>query len=183
MKAYIVCEDDLDSQLLQRVLPERLLDSVGSVAAGSLSSVKSMARSLVVRRRVPVAIVVDAETVNLDQVEERRTEIKEIVEGVAANTPVGVILAIPAIESVFFQDISLISRLFGSAPAQELLSMAIYEPGKALKQLIAESKQYQNQSELIEQLTHEDLEILGKTPVVQKLLQFLQSVRETADVA
>jgi len=181
MKAYIVCEDDLDSQLLQRLLPEELLNTVGIVAAGSLSSVKSMARSLVVRRRVPVAIVVDAETVNSDQVEERRREIKEIVEGVAANMPVGVILAVPAIESLFFQNISLISRLFGCVPAQERLGMAVYEPGKALQQLIAESKQYQNQSNLIEQLTPEDLEILRKTPVVQEIFQFLQSVRETAE--
>ena len=183
MKAYIICEDDLDSQLLQRVLPRELLNSVGIVVGGSLSSVKSMARSLVVRRRVPVAIIVDADTVDPDQVEERRREVKEIVEGVAANTPVGVILAVPAIESVFFQDISLISRLFESAPAQEILSMAVYEPGRALKQLIAESKQYQNQSELIGQLTHEDLKILGETSVMQELLQFVQSVCATADVA
>ncbi len=182
MKAYIVCEDELDSQLLQRVLPKELIHSVGIVAGGSLSSVKSMARSLVVRRRTPIAILVDAETVNAAQVEERRREIKEIVEGVAANTPVGVILAVPAVESVFFQDIALIPRLFGYVPPQEVLNMAIYEPGKALTQLITESKKYQNQADLIEQLTPEEIELLCKTPLMREMLQFLQSLRETADV-
>jgi hypothetical protein len=182
MKAYIVCEDNLDSQLLQRVLRRELLNTVGIVAAGSLSSVKSMARSLVVRRRVPVAIVVDAETIYPDQVEERRREIREIVEGVAANTPVSVILAVPAIESIFFQDKSLLPRLLEYVPSQEMLSLAIYEPRKALTCLIIESNKYQNQAELIEQLTHEDLENLHKTPIIQEVVQFLQSVRETADV-
>ncbi len=181
MKVYIVCEETLDSQLLKRVLPTELLNTVGVVAAGSLSSVKSMARSLVVRRRVPIAIVVDAETVNPDQVEERYREIKEIVEGVAANTPIEVILAVPTLESVFFQDSSLMPRLFGHVPSQAVLSMAVYEPEKVLTELIAESKQYQTQAELIEQLTPEDIEILRKMPVMRKMLQFLWSVQEIAE--
>lgn len=181
MKAYIVCERSLDSKLLKRILPPELIDTVGIVAAGSLSSVKSMARSLIVRRRVPIAIVVDAETLNSDQIEERCREIKEIVEGVAANTPVRVILAAPTIESVFFQDIALIPRLFGQVPSQAVLNMAVYEPKKVLTQLIAESKQYQTQAELIEQLTQKDIEILRKTPVMREMLQFLGSVQEVAE--
>jgi hypothetical protein len=182
MKAYIVCEESLDQQLLNRVLPDELLDSVGIVAAGSLSSVKSMARTLVVRRQVPVAIVVDAEVVNPDQVEERYREIKSIVESVAPDTPVEVILAVPAIETIFFQDISLIPRLLGYVPSQEMLSLAVYQPEQALNQLIERSNKCQSESQLIEQLTPEDLEILRKAPAIEKVMQFLRSVRGTADV-
>lgn len=92
------------------------------------------------------------------------------------------ILAIPAIETIFFQDISLLSRLLGSAPSQDLLSLAIYQPWQALKQLIAQSEKYQSQSQSIEQLTNEDLEILRKTTAIEEIVQFLQSVRETADI-
>jgi predicted ATP-dependent endonuclease of OLD family len=180
MKAYIVCEGALDQQLLQRILPGEFLSTVGIVAAGSLSSVKSMARSLVVRRQIPVAIVVDADTVNADQVEERRREIKEIVESVAVNTPVEVILAVPAIETIFFQDPLLLSHLLGNTPSQEILSLAVYQPKQALTQLISQSNQCQSESQLVEQLTFEDLEILRKTPVFQEMSQFLQSLRETA---
>jgi hypothetical protein len=183
MKAYIVCEGELDATLLQHVLPEPLLNNVGIVAAGSLSSAKSMARSLVVRRQVPVAIVVDAETVNPDQVEERRREVKEIVESVAPNTAVEVILAVPAIEAIFFQDSSLLPRLLSSVLSQEILSLAVYQPQQALTQLMTQSKKRQNESWMIEQLADEDLEILRKASVIKEIIQFLQSVQETADAA
>jgi hypothetical protein len=168
--------------LLQRIIPEVLLNNVGIVVAGELSSVKSMARSLVVRRQVPVAIVVDAETVNPDQVEERRREIKEIVESVAANTPVEVILAVPAIETIFFKDPFMLSHWLGNAPSQEVLSLAVYQPKQALAQLIAQSRQFQSEVQLIEQLMTEDLTILRGTSVIQEITQFLQSTRETADI-
>lgn len=181
MTAYIVCEGERDAQLLKRVLPEELLYNVEIIAAGGLSAVKSLARSLVVRRQSPVAIVVDADAITPEQVEERLKDTEEIVGSVAANTLVKVILAVPALETVFFQDISLLSRLLEHAPSQDMLSLAVSQPWQALTQLISQSKKYQSQSQLIEQLTNEDLEILRKTPVIQEVIQFLQSVRETAE--
>jgi hypothetical protein len=180
MTAYLVCEGDRDAQLLKRVLPEEILNNVEIIPAGGLSAIKSLARSLIVRRQAPVAIVIDADVIAPEQVEERLKDAEEIVESVAANTPVKVILAVPAIEIIFFQDVSLLSRLLEYSPSQEMLSLAIYQPWQALTQLISQSNKYQSQSGLIEQLTNEDLEILRKTPVIQEIIQFLQSVRETA---
>jgi hypothetical protein len=62
-----------------------------------------------------------------------------------------------------------------------MLSLAVYQPKQALKQLVSQSKNFLSQSQLVEQLTHEDLEILRKAPVIQEVIQFLQSARETAD--
>jgi hypothetical protein len=180
MTAYIVCEGERDMQLLKRVLPEELVNTVVVVAAGGLSEVKSLARSLIVRRQSPVAIVVDADAMTPEQIEGRRKETEEIIGSVAANTPFKVILAVPTLETIFFQDISLLSRLLGDVPSQDVLSLGVYQPSQALKQLISQSKKYQNQSQLVEQLTNEDLEILRKTPVIQEIIQFFQSVREPA---
>ena len=182
MTAYLICEGTRDAQLLKRVLPEEILNNVEIIPAGGISAVKSLARSLIVRRQAPVAIVMDADVTIPEQVEERLKDTEEIVGSVAANTPVKVILAVPTIETIFFQDISLLSHLLGYAPSQEMLSLAIYQPWQVLTQLISQSKKYQSQSQLIEQLTHQDLEILRKTPVIQEIILFLQSVRETADV-
>jgi hypothetical protein len=181
MTAYIVCEGERDAQLLKRVLPEELISNVEVVAAGGLSAVKSLARSLIVRRQSPVAIVADADAMTPEQVEERLKDTEEIVGNIAANTLFRVILAVPALETIFFQDIPLLSRLMGYAPSQDLLSLAVYQPWQALKQLISQSTKYQSQTQLVEQLTNEDLEILRKAPVIQEVIQFLQSARETAD--
>jgi hypothetical protein len=180
MTAYIVCEGALDAQLLKQVLPEGLLSNVEIIPAGGLSAGKSLARSLIVRRQVPVALVIDADVVAPDQVEERLKDIEEIVGSVAANTLFKVILAVPTIEMLFFQDVSLLSRLLGYAPSPELLSLAIYQPAQALSQLIAQSPNYQSQAQLIGQLSHENLELLRQAPVIQALIQFLQSVRTVA---
>ncbi len=182
MRAYIVCEGERDAQFLRRVLPEELVNNVEVVAAGGFSAVKSLARSLIVRRQSPVAIVADADAIAPEQVEERLKNTEEIVGNIAANTLVKVILAAPTLEIIFFRDISLLARLLGHTPSQDVLNLAIYQPQKALNQLISQSRKYQSQTQFIEQLTDEDLKVLRKAPVIQEVIQFLQSVRETADV-
>ncbi|WP_088241138.1 hypothetical protein [Calothrix rhizosoleniae] len=177
----IVCEGNLDAQLLKRVLPEELLNNVEVVPAGGVSALKSLARSLIVRRQSPVAVVMDADVIAPEKVEERLKDIEEVVVSVAANTPVKVILAVPTIEIIFFQDDSLLPQLLEYAPDQDILKLAVYQPKQALTQLISQSTQYESQSQLIEQLTNEDIEILHKTPVIQEIIQFLQSLEETAN--
>ncbi|MBD2596961.1 hypothetical protein H6G74_21900 [Nostoc spongiaeforme FACHB-130] len=88
MIAYIVCEGASDVELLQRVLPKELLNNIEIVAAGGLSAIKSLARSLVVRRQVPIAIVADADSVAPEVVQERLSSIEEIVKSVAIDTQV-----------------------------------------------------------------------------------------------
>ncbi len=102
MTAYIVCEGSYDVALLKRLLPEALGSNVKTVEAGGFSAAKSLARSLIVRRQTPVAIVADADTVIPEQVEQRLKDTEEIVGNVAVNTPVKVILATPALDIIFF---------------------------------------------------------------------------------
>lgn len=182
MIAYIVCEGISDVELLQRVLPKELLNDVEIVAAGGLSAIKSLSRSLLVRRQVPIAIIADADSVAPDLVQERLNSIEELVKSVAIDTPVKVILAVPSIEIIFFQDSNLLSRLLGYEPSQEMLSLATSQPHKALREMLSQSQRDYRQSPLFQQLTHEDIETLRKTQVMQEIIHFLQSVQETATV-
>jgi hypothetical protein len=182
MTTYLVCEGAYDAQLLRCVLPEELLYNLEIIPAGGFSAIKSLARSLIVRRQAPVLIVMDADVIIPDQVSERLKDTEEIIGSVAANTPVKVILAVPTIETIFFQDVSLLARLFGYMPSSDVFSLAIYQPKQVLQQLISQSGKYQSQSQLIEQLINEDLSAIRATTVIKEIIQFLQSVRETANV-
>ena len=182
MITYIVSEEPFDAQLLKTVLPGKLVNDVEVVSAGGVSAVKSLARSLVVRRQVPVIIVVDADSVVPELVQERLKDIEEIVESVAVNTPVKVILAVPEMETIFFQDVTFLSRLLGYIPAQEVLELAVFQPKKALEQLLSNSEKIHNRSQIIDQLAKDDIEILRSSSVMQEIIHFLQSVRETAKV-
>jgi hypothetical protein len=181
MITYIVCEGNFDAQLLKIVIPRKLLNDVEVVTAGGGYAIKSLARSLVVRRQVPVVIVVDSDSVVPELVQQRLKDIEEIVGGVAANTPVKVIMAVPEIETIFFQDASILSRLLGYSPPKNILDMAVYQPKKALEQLLSQSEIIHNPSEIIYRLTNKDIEILQLSSVMQEIVHFLQSVRETAN--
>lgn len=182
MIAYIVCEGSFDVQLLKIVLPKELLNKVEVVAAGGLSAVKSLARSLIVRRQVPVAIVVDADSVAPEIIQERLKSIEELVESVSANIPFKVISAVPQTEIIFFQDIGLLSRLLGYEPSQDMLTIAAFQPCKTLKELLSQSHKDHSFSQILNQLTNEDLEILRQAPFIQELVHFLQSVQKIATV-
>ena len=182
MIAYIICEGRFDTQILQTILPKQLLEEVEFVVAGGISSVKSLARSIVVRRQVPVAIVVDADSTVPEIVQMRTNSITEIVESVSVNTPVKVILYIPTIEAIFFQDHQLLSRLLGYSPSQDELTLAVSEPKKILKQLIAKSEKVNDLTQFINQfinkLSDEEIDNLRNASVIQELISFLQAVRE-----
>ncbi|NJR21931.1 MAG: hypothetical protein HC786_07050 [Richelia sp. CSU_2_1] len=181
MKVYIICEGDFDAQLLKTVLPENLLTDVGVVVGGKIYNIKSLAMSLIVSRRVPVLIVFDVGSSVPELVEFRRQDIEEVVLWVAGKTPVKIVPAIPEIETIFFQDVSLLERLLGYTPPQNLLDRAVFLPKKVLEELIARSNIIQDISEILDRLTEEDIEILRSAAIMQEIIQFLQSVRETAE--
>jgi hypothetical protein len=85
-------------------------------------------------------------------------------------------------EIIFFQDIGLLSRLLGYEPSQDMLTSAVFQPCKTLEKLLSKSKKYDSYSQVIDQLTNEDLGILRQTPFIQELIYFLQSVQKTATV-
>lgn len=181
MITYILCEGAFDAQLLKIVLPENSLTDVGVVVGGKVYNIKSLAMSLIVRRRVPVLIVFDADSVVPELVELRRNDIEEILEFVAGKTPFKVVSAVPEIEIIFFQDVSLLSRLLGYIPPKDILDMAVHQPKQALEELIARSEIIHDRSQIIDRLANEDIEVLRSSSVMQEIVHFLQSVRETAN--
>lgn len=179
MIAYIICEGTSDVALLRHILPQDLLSNIEIVAAGGLSAIKSLSRSLLVRRQVPIAIVADSDSIIPESVQERRRSIEELVSSVAVDTYFEVILAVPSIEVVFFQDSRLLPRLLGFEPSQEILSLATSQPYKALKELLSQSGSENGEYSLLHHLTDEDLKALRRAQVVQEIICFLESVQHT----
>jgi hypothetical protein len=182
MIAYIVTEGPVDEKLLHRLLPGDLLQDVGIVAAGGLSAIKSMARSLAVKRNVPILIVVDSDSVEPRAIADRRVDINEIV-AYASIQPVEVVLAVPQLEVVLFHDRTLLTQWFGDRITQEDLIRAEFQPRQVLERLLAESPNGLTLAVMIEQLTDRQVESLRQTTVIQEAMQFLRSVQSVAEVA
>jgi hypothetical protein len=182
MIAYIVTEGSFDEKLLQKLLPGDLRQAVGIVAAGGLSAVKSMARSLAIKRNVPILIVVDSDSLEPRAIADRRVDINEIVAYVSTQ-PVEVILAVPQMEAVLFHDRPLLTQWFGDRITQEDLIRAEFQPRQVLERLLAESPNGLTLAVMIEQLTDRQVESLRQATVIQEAMQFLRSVQSRVEVA
>ncbi|MEB3231882.1 MAG: hypothetical protein VKJ64_12795 [Leptolyngbyaceae bacterium] len=180
MNAYIVCESESDAKLLQRILPQDLLHEVEIVAAGGVSAVISLSRSLLIRRQRPLAIVIDADLGTADSVQDRQRSIEGLLNSVAIATPVKVILAIPSIEMLFFYDTGILTRLLGHEPSPELLEMAKTKPKKVLQEALENSPIVSLPFRIDQCLTDHDIQTLQNAPLITEIIDFLESVQEKA---
>lgn len=181
MIAYIITEEDFDRDLLQATLPAELINEVGIVSGGG--NYASLARSLIVRRKVPVALVLDADCVSEKLLAERQQGVDDLLRMVAGNTPTKVVLVVPEVENLLFTEVSVLSRLLGYDPPQEILASAEYRPEKALQTLLAHSKLVHDKFDLLKRLTEEDLKILQKSSPMQELIRFLRGIRQEKQAA
>jgi hypothetical protein len=176
MIAYIVTKNSFDAQIIATVLPKDWLKQVEIIPAGDLYGVKSFASSLASSFQLPIVIVFDADSLDRRKIEHRRRDIQEIVEFNNAKIPVEVILGVPQMEIIFFENNSLLPRILGYEPAQELLLLAKTEPRKVLEKLLSESNKVSDRLKIIDLLTSDDIAALRQTSLFQELIESLQFV-------
>ena len=102
MKTYLLVEGQSDLAFFRRLLPPEIQPQTAIVTVGGRSNITSMARSLMVMKRRPVALVTDSDAVEKVAVEQRQQTLEELVGSASAGVPYKVILAVPEIESWFF---------------------------------------------------------------------------------
>jgi hypothetical protein len=174
MKAYVVVRGDNAAAILRAALARDLLAETEIVAEGPQSTLVSVARTLVVARRKPVALLVDTKTVDEPSIQEKRQTTEELMRWVAAGVPTKVILLVPQLEAVFFQAEGLLPRVFGGPLSGEVRILGRFSPGEALDRLFAQPGGPKNMEELLASLDEEGREALRATPPLRELIAFLQ---------
>jgi len=175
-KAYVVVEGMTDVAVVRAVLPPGLLGEVTLAAAGDRSSVMSVARTILVTRRKPVAVLVDTDSVDEWIVQDRMQSTQELLRAVAGGIQTKVILLIPTIEASFFEAGDLITRLLGAPPTEELRWMARNNPKEALERLFSQSSGPKNIGQLLDRLDDAGMAALRATRPIQELITFLEGV-------
>jgi hypothetical protein len=179
MIAYIVTEGALDAMLIRAVLPAEILEDVEIVAGDGYSSARSLIRSLLATRRTPTALVVDADSTSEKAVHRRWLEIDEVVGSATAGTPYEIILAVPEIEAVFFQNESVAQTLFGQNFSELELQLARLQPKETLQKLLQASGK--SESEFFKSgIPPAVAESLRAADFFQKLIVFLDIQRKNA---
>jgi hypothetical protein len=166
------------ADLFQRLLPAERLQEVKFIVEQRMYYLKSRATTLLRRQQLPVAIVLDAETLSAELIRERRQSLNELLEVLGGRTPSRIIFAVPEIEAIFFQEPRLLERIVGRKIPPVLRVMAQAQPRAALNELFRKSETVSTYEKLLKSLTAQDVEVLRKSPVVQELSEFLGLARD-----
>lgn len=172
MKVYLLVEGSSDLTFFERLLPPEIQPEATIVAVGGRSNITSMARSLIVTKRRPLALVTDADAIEKDAVEQRLQTLEELVRSATAGVPCKVILAVPEIESWFFVVPEVLERLSGKKLSPEQREFGELRPKEVLKQLSKDQGDL-SVDKLASALTELEVKTLQETSPRKELIEFL----------
>jgi hypothetical protein len=175
-RAYVLVEGDADANFLRRVLNPDVQKDVEFVPAGGSAAIPSLARSLLVRRRVPVAVFTDSDSLNPTVIKERQQSLEELIELAAASVPVKVVVAVPEMEACFFAAPEVIERVLGRKIPPELIPLGKRDPKGVLDHLAGGGKRKWDTRQAIQAMDGNDIERIRAAPPIQELTKFLQGL-------
>ena len=173
MAAYIVVEGNRDKALVEKLLPDDLLRSSVLVPGGGYSGALSLAHSLAVVRRQPIALVVDSDSVNPEAIRDRRSRALEMLTFNAGSVRCKVILAVPELEVVLRDDPCLLERVAGSSIPEVVRVRAEAQPKAALETWLRDSGGRTIQ-DVLDAIGPDDVQIMRQAEPIRELIEFLR---------
>ena len=168
--AYIVTEGKSIGEILKRLLPENILKDTHLIDSGSALS---SGRSILVAKRLPVALVVDTNTNHQSIILEREGLLNYSLRQVSPSVPFKVFLAIPEMETVFLQDRCFLEKLTHRNFTDLEWTLAQFQPKVFLSNVLGEGF---SPEKMLSEFTNGPIDILQQHPLVRELSEFLASV-------
>ena len=181
-RVYVLVATASDAAFLRAILPPELLANAEVVSAVRSGAIASLARSLIVRRNCPVAVVMDSDSINPEVAEERRQSTEGLIRAAHASIPVKVVAVVPTIEVWFFASPKLIERVVGGG-VPELLALGTRDPKGVLQQLAKSNQKTWDIFGAIKALDAADIELIRAVPEVVELSRFLQDMQKSEQAA
>jgi len=176
-KAYVITEGRSDAEILKRLLPEDILKSVEVLAGAGRYSAQSLARSILAVKRLPVALVLDADTRDDSSIQEQKDFLQESLAQASSGAPFEIFLAVPSLEVLFFERPAFIESLSQHSYSQSEWDMAKFSPGAFLSKSLGDDF---NEAivKLLDNLDEQTIETIRKNLLVKALTEFLSSAIE-----
>jgi hypothetical protein len=175
--AYVITEGETEVKILQKLLPQSMEKNIQFVA-GSRDSVDSLSNSILGSKRVPVAIIVDANTDDELLIYEHQDFLHYSLNQVAGRVPFKILFAVPAIETIFFQDQALLEKRVNHKFTPLEWEFAQYHPKKSLTYFLGDNPL----SVLLTNLTDQAIAVWQQHPFITELVEFLSSVIDNKTV-
>jgi len=178
----IVVEGHMDVTLLRKYLPEIPELTTRFFAGDGRVSLPTVARNLLVHEGGPVLIVMDADSLDLDQAEQNRAMAIATLRRVAAEERFDVFAYLPEHEVIFFEAPEVLERRCGkSLLTPAVLDRGRYDPRQVLEDILAKLKK--TRSSWLASLTSEDGESLRAGTQAGRLVTMFRSLASDRTMA
>ncbi len=169
-KAYIVVEEPTDAAILRSILPPKSLQQVKFINGESKYGAVSMARKILMTEYIPTVLVIDADTDHESMTHEHR-DLEYLLRQVSSETPFQILMAIPAIEVLFFQDRGFLEQLLGKTFTDLEWQLASQQPRQLLNTFQGGYQKFVETA--ISHLNEDAIAMLRQHPLIQDLIKFL----------
>jgi hypothetical protein len=176
-QAYIVTECPSDAAILKKVLPKQVLHNIKFVDGESPYGAESIANTLLAAKRLPVVLVINAKTNDELMIRERISELSYLLRLASAGTPFKILVAVPELEVVFFQERKLLEELISKKLTDLEWQFAQHHPKELLENLLGSSTTFIETT--LNTLDDQKLQVLGQHPLIGELNEFLESAALT----
>ena len=173
-KVCVITEGQMDIDILRKVLPARLTKDVEFVAGGGWSGAQSSAVTILAKRQITVALVIDAGANDEQIIREKLDFSRWSLKQAAVQVPFEVFLAVPQIEAVFFQDQAFLEKVTNRKFTDLEWKLMKLQP----KELFADSPKEKAKlvRKILDNLNQDSTKVLQTHPLINALINFLSSV-------
>jgi hypothetical protein len=175
MSVSVLAESNFDGMFLTTLLAaEQKAGAVEIGVVSGLASCYSFARTMLAVKRIPVAVVIDADSPEPEVASERKCRAEEVLADAAGGVPFRVIVAVPELEALFFRRPNLLKKAFGKRTDKHVIELALLSPRHAIRKLAPGEPYEQARFRLLRAMTAADVKALRETDLIQDLLDFVK---------
>ncbi len=174
IKAYIIVENQLDVDILKKLLPHQLVQDTEFIAASSQYNAQSLATTILALREKPVALVINAGTENESLIQEKYDLLYELLRQSSPGIPFQVFIAIPELEIILVQERYLLEKLIDSTLTDVEWQFAKINPKKFIKSFLENTPYFREN--LWSHISVDDISNLQQHPLISNLIHFLKCV-------
>jgi len=179
MSVSVLTEANFDGMLLATLLAdEEKRNGIEIGVVSGLSSGYSVARTMLAVKRIPVAVVIDADSPEQEVASERQRSVEEVLGDAASGVPFRVIVAVPELEILFFKRPQLLKKVYGKSVTTLITELGQVSPRRALQKLDPDLSYEHLRFKILRAMDEADIKALRATAPIKELLSFLREAVE-----
>ncbi|HST62384.1 MAG TPA: hypothetical protein VLK84_27015 [Longimicrobium sp.] len=182
MKTYIVAQTEFQTQLLRRLLDTQELPEHTVLRGGKFTMALSLGSSLLSQRSAPVAVVMDADSVEPHKVREHEAELEYLLPaGNFGGILADVLMAVPQVEAVLFSDPEALECVLGRPLTEREKIEGEFRPRAVLDRLLAEAGM--DGDTFLARINAKAAARFVEQPRIRSLVQFVQEAASAVTAA